>query len=131
MLNESELGDADGEAEASGDDGEDDDDEAGGSNVEGEESEPDIPDNGDNHNEAVHESPDAPNDDDDDVNDFDDGTTLVLGGADGEAPGADVARVSDLEEGCDLEGMFFQEGLVRKKVTLGKWNTALLCISDF
>lgn len=130
MLNESELGDADGEAEASGDDGEDDDDEAGGSNVEGEESEPDIPNNGDNHNEAVHESPDAPNDDDD-VNDFDDGTTLVLGGADGEAPGADVARVSDLEEGCDSEGMFFQEGLVRKKVTLGKWNTALLCISDF
>lgn len=131
MLNESELGDADGEAEASGDDGEDDDDEAGGSNVEGEESEPDIPNNGDNHNEAVHESPDAPNDDDDDVNDFDDGATLVLGGADGEAPGADVARVSDLEEGCDSEGMFFQEGLVRKKVTLGKWNTALLCISDF
>lgn len=130
MLNESELGDADGEAEASGDDGEDDDDEAGGSNVEGEESEPDIPNNGDNHNEAVHESPDAPNDDDD-VNDFDDGATLVLGGADGEAPGADVARVSDLEEGCDSEGMFFQEGLVRKKVTLGKWNTALLCISDF
>jgi len=121
LLNESELGDADGEAEASGDDGEDDDDEAGGSNVEGEESEPDIPNNGDNHNEAVHESPDAPNDDDDDdVNDFDDGTTLVLGGADGEAPGADVARVSDLEEGCDSEGMFFQEGLVRKKVTLGK-----------
>lgn len=137
-----ESGEADGEAEASGTDGENDDGEAGGSSVEGQESEPEIPNIDGNHNEAIHESLDAPNDDDDDV--FDDGTTLVLGGADGEAPGADVAKLSDVEEGCDLEGVFFSTRFGEKENNPGKmnnWsllppsaihkNTSLLSISDF
>ena len=101
-----ESGDAGGEA--SGTDGESDDGEAGGSSVEGEEHAHEIPKDGDHgdsdghQSDAVDGSPDTP----DDVNDFDDdGTTLVLGGADGESPGADVARVSDVEERCDLGGI--------------------------